>query len=174
MRECIRYRMTVGQLARFTSANGLRLDGSRLYAPEGKNVGRVRLASVRAFDPSSDRGCSDGSVRGAPLVLSVFQESYSLPAQAGHDGCEITAWWPAFRPAWTLVTGDGEVEVGDLLGPEEVICDLCNADVSIRPVPMVGSYALCTACFIRQGFVFPGTISPYCVLPGRDGEGVGR
>ena len=72
------------------------------------------------------------------------------------------------------VTGDGEVEVGDLLGPEEVICDLCNGDVSIRPVPMVGSYALCTACFTRQGFAFPGTISPYCVLPARDGEGVGR
>ena len=183
MRECVKHRMTVGQLARFISANGLRLDGSRLYTPDGKKVGCVRLASARAFRPesfgraqpsASGRGCSDRSVRGAPLILSVFQESYNLPAQADHDGCEITAWWPAFRPAWTLVTGDGEVEVGDLLGPEDVICDLCNADVSIRPVPMVGSYALCTACFARQGFAFPGTISPYCVLPARDGEGVGR
>jgi hypothetical protein len=138
MRECVRHRVTVGQLARFASANGLRLDGSRLFAPDGKNVGTIQL---------------------------VFQESYSLPAQAGDDGCQVTAWWPAFRPAWTLVTGDGQVEIGDLLGPDEVICDLCNAKVTIRPVPMVGSYALCTACFARQGMPFPGTIDPYCVLP---------
>jgi hypothetical protein len=156
MRECVRHRLTVGQLARFTSANGMRLDGSRLFAPNGKNVGRVRLA------------------RGAPLILSAIQESYVLPAQAGHDGCEITAWWPAFRPAWMLVTGDGEVEVGDMLGPDDVICDLCNADVSIRTVPMVGSYALCTACFARQGMPFPGTVGPYCVLPIRDCEEVGQ
>ena len=155
MRECVRHRVTVGQLARFASANGLRLDGSRLFAPDGKNVGRVRL------------------VRGAPLILSVFQESYDLPAQAGDDGCQVTAWWPAFRPAWTLVTGDGEVEIGDLLGPDEVICDLCNAEVTIRPVPMLGSYALCTACFARQGMPFPGTVGPYCVLPIRDCERVG-
>ena len=154
MRECIRHRITVGQLARFASANGLRLDGSQLLAPDGKNVGRVWL------------------VRGAPLTLSVFQESYSLPAQADCDGCQVTAWWPAFRPAWTLVTGDGQVEIGDLLGPDEVICDLCNAEVTIRPVPMVGSYALCTTCFARQGMPFPGTVGPYCVLPARDREGV--
>jgi hypothetical protein len=174
MRECVRHRMTVGQLARFASANGLRLDGSRLFAPDGENVGRVRL------------------VRGAPLILLVFQESYSLPAQAGDDGCLVTAWWPAFRPAWTLVTGDGQVEIGDLLGPDEVICDLCNAEVTIRPVPLVqfravpetakqsrakrgiavGGYALCAACFARQGMPFPGTIGPYCVLPARDCERV--
>ena len=164
MRECVKHRMTVGQLARFTSANGLSLDGSLLFAPDGKNVGRVRLASPR--------GSAQG-VRGAPLILSVFQESYTLPPQAGCESCQVTAWWPTFRPAWTLVTGDGEVEVGDLLGPDEVICDLCNAEVAIRPVPMVGSYALCTACFTRQGFAFPGTISPYCVLPAREGEEVG-
>jgi hypothetical protein len=156
MRECVRHRMTVGQLARFASANGLRLDGSRLFAPDGENVGRVRL------------------VRGAPLILLVFQESYSLPAQAGDDGCLVTAWWPAFRPAWTLVTGDGQVEIGDLLGPDEVICDLCNAEVTIRPVPMVGSYALCATCFARQEMPFPGTVGPYCVLPARDCEEVGR
>jgi hypothetical protein len=178
MRECVKHRMTVGQLARFVSANGLRLDGSRLYAPDGKKVGSVRLALSRAFGPEgfgrAQPRAAGRRVRGAPLILSVFQESYSLPAQAGHDGCEITAWWPAFRPTWTLVTGDGEVEVGDLLGPEEVICDLCNADVSIRPVPMVGSYALCTACFIRQGFAFPGTVGPYCVLPAHNGQKVER
>jgi hypothetical protein len=159
MRKCVNHRMTVGQLARFTSANGLCLDGSGLFTPDGKNIGRVRLASPRTFDPISGQ-----EIRGAPLILSVFQESYILPAQADRDGCVITAWWPAFRPAWTLVTGDGDVEVGDL----------CNAEVTIRPVPMVGSYALCTACFARQGMSFPGTVGPYCVLPIRDCEEVGN
>jgi hypothetical protein len=174
MRECVKHRMTVGQLARFTSANGLCLGGSRLFVLDGKNVGSARLASARALDPSSSRECSYRGGEGAPLILSVFQESYILPAQAGHDGCEITAWWPAFRPAWTLVTDDGEVEVGDMLGPDEVICGLCNAEVTIRPVPMVGSYALCTACFARQGMPFPSTVGPYCVLPIRDCEEVGQ
>jgi hypothetical protein len=181
MRECVKHRMTMGQLARFTSANGLYLNGSRIYALDGKNVGRVRLASSRAFRPesfgldkprASGQGRSARVVRGAPLILSVIQGLYNLSAQADHDGCQITAWRPAWRPARTLITGDGEMEAGDLLGPEEVICDLCNTDVSIRPVPMGGSYALCTACLARQGMPFPGTISPYCLLPARDGEGV--
>jgi hypothetical protein len=155
MRECIEHAMTEAQLARFLAANGLWRGGDRILTPQGEVVGII----------------AQGQNGGCPAIL-ILQESYSLPVQAGDDGCLVTAWWPAFRPAWTLVTGDGQVEIGDLLGPDEVICDLCNAEVSIRPVPMVGSYALCTACFARQGMPFPGTVGPYCVLPARDCERV--
>jgi hypothetical protein len=156
MRECIKHTMSEAQLARFLAANGLRLEGTQLLAPQGEVVGVVR----RARDESP--------------TIQILQESYNLPAQAGHDGCQVAAWWPAFRPAWTLITDDGEVEVGDLLGPDEVICDLCNAEVTARPVPMVGSYALCAACFARQDVPFPGSVYPYCVLSAREGEEMGR
>jgi len=137
--------MTEAQLARFLAANGLRLEGPQLLAPQGEVVGVVR----RARDESP--------------TIQILQESYQ------HDGCQVAAWWPTFRPAWTLVTDDGEVEVGDLLGPDEVICDLCNVDVAIRPVPVVGRYALCTDCFAKMGIPFPGSVRPYCVLPINDG-----
>jgi hypothetical protein len=152
MRECIKHTMTEAQLARFLAANGLRLEGPQLLAPQGEVVGVIR----RARDESP--------------TIQILQESYNLPAQAGRDDCRVAAWWPTFRPAWTLVTGDGEVEVGDLLGPDEVICDLCNVDVAIRPVPMVGGYALCPDCFAKMGILFPGSVRPYCVLPIHDEE----
>jgi len=148
--KCVEHQMTEARLARFLAANGLRRDGGRILAPQGEVVGVARQRQ-------------DG-----PTAILVLQESY------WNDGCRVAAWWPTFRPAWTLVTGDGEVEVGDPLGPDEVICDLCNADVAIRPVPMVGSYALCAACFARQGMSFPGAIDPYCVLPTREGDEVDR
>jgi len=156
MREYIKRTITEAQLARFLAANGLRLEGPQLLAPQGEVVGVVRRD------------------RDEPPTIQILQESYNLPAQADRDDCQVAAWWPTFRPAWTLITDDGEVEVGDLLGPDEVICDLCNAEVAIRPVPMVGSYALCAACFARQDVPFPGSVYPYCVLPAREGEGMGR
>jgi hypothetical protein len=137
--ECIEHQMTEAQLARFLAANGLRRDGGQLLAQQGGQVGSVRQTC------------------GGPLAILVFQETYR------RDACEVTAWWPSFRPAWTLVAGDGEVEVGDLLGPDEVICDLCNADIAIRPVPVVGGYAHCADCFARLGIPFPSTVRPYCV-----------
>ena len=77
------------------------------------------------------------------------------------DGGKITAWWPVFRLAWTLITSDGEVEVGGVLGPDEVICDLCNAEVTIRPVPVLNGYAHCAACFASLGVAFPGRVHPF-------------
>jgi len=156
MREYIKRTITEAQLARFLAANGLRLEGPQLLAPQGEVVGVVRRD------------------RDEPPTIQILQESYNLPAQAGRDDCRVAAWWPAFRPAWTLITGDGEVEVGNLLGPDEVICDLCNTEVAIRPVPMVGSYALCAACFARQDVPFPGSVCPYCVLPVREGQEMDR
>jgi hypothetical protein len=137
--------VTVARLAHFMSANGLRLDGCRLFAPNGENVGIVR------------------HVRGGPLALLVFQETYRLPAQAGQNGSQVTAWWPAFRPAWAIAASDGTLEVGETLGPDEVICDLCNADITTRPVPVVGGYAYCAACFAGLGIPFPGRVQPYPV-----------
>lgn len=60
----------------------------------------------------------------------------------------ITLWNPpAERPAYAIYDWDGNlVEEGTLLTEQEVYCDLCNADVIIRPVPVIGSYALCPEC----------------------------
>jgi hypothetical protein len=136
--------MTAARLARFMSANGLRLDGHRLFAPNGENVGTVR------------------HVRGGPLVLQVFQETYR------QNGSQVVAWWPAFRPAWTIAASDGTVEVGETLGPDQVICDLCNADITTRPVPVVNGWALCGDCFPTFNLPFPGRIRPYPVLPSEE------
>jgi len=154
MRECIthqiRHQMTEEQLVCFLVANGLRRDGNQLLAPEGEVVGVITRVG---------RG---------PQVVTVFEEKHR------RDGCEVTAWWPAFRPAWTLLTPDGGVEVGETLGPDEVICDLCNAEVAIRPVPVVGGYAHCANCFVSLGVPFPGSVCPYCVLSTGESEEANR
>lgn len=59
---------------------------------------------------------------------------------------KITLWYPQQRPAYVFVDEDGEVEVGPTLSPDDVFCDVCNAEIVIRPVPVVGSYALCLDC----------------------------
>lgn len=58
----------------------------------------------------------------------------------------ITLWKPpAERTAWTLYDLDGNVlEQGPMIS--EVYCDLCNAEVVLRPVPVVDGYALCDHC----------------------------
>jgi hypothetical protein len=133
-----RVRMNREQLDCFLVANGLRTgpDGA-LLAPKGENVGTVTLVDGGAF-----------------LIL-MSEESY----RQGEE--EVKAWWPEFRPAWVLVAPDGEIEVGDTLGPDEVICDVCNAEVTIRPVPVVNGYARCRRCFGDLGLPFPGRIEPY-------------
>ena len=131
-------RMTGEQLDCFLVANGLRIEPSgTLLAPEGEKVGTVALVDDGTF------------------LARVFEESY----RQGEN--EVTAWWPEFRPAWVIITPDGGMEVGSTLGPGEVICDVCNAEVTIRPVPVVNGYARCARCFGDLGLPFPGHIEPY-------------
>ena len=140
MREYIKHQMTEQQLACFLAANGLRPDGNLLLAPQGESVGMI-----------------DRAGEGSRVILIVEEKRRC-------DGGKLTAWWPVFRLAWTLITSDGEVEVGGVLGPDEVVCDLCNAEVTIRPVPVLNGYAHCAACFASLDVSFPGRVRPYCVL----------
>ena len=139
MQECVKHAMTKAELARFLIANGLSLSKNQLLAPEGQVVGVVRRPDGEQF------------------VVTAFEE------RARCNGSEVAAWWPAFRPAWTLVTPAGEVEIGDPLGPDEVICDLCNAAIDTRPVAVVSGWAACPECFPSFCLDFPGRISPYRV-----------
>jgi hypothetical protein len=133
-----RIRMTKEQLDYFLVANGLRTEPvGALLAPKGEKVGTVTL------------------VDGDTFLNLVSEEGY----RQGED--EVKAWWPEFRPAWVLVAPDGEIEVGDTLGPDEVICDVCNAEVMIRPVPVVNGCARCRRCFGDLDLPFPGRIEPY-------------
>ena len=141
MREFVEHTMTEEQLASFLAANGLHLDGNLLLAPEGEIVGLIGRFGQAAW-----------------TVLAVEE-------RRRHRGREVKAWWPGFRPAWTLTTADGGVEVGETLGPDVVVCDLCNADVTIRPVPVVDGYAHCATCFARGDIPFPGRVRPYEVQP---------
>ncbi len=131
-------RMTGEQLDCFLAANGLHVDpDGALLAPGGEKVGTVAPIDEGTF-----------------LAL-VFEEGY----RRGED--EVTAWWPEFRPAWVIVTPDGGTEIGDTLGPGGVICDVCNAEVVIRPAPVVNGYARCARCFSDLGLPFPGHVEPY-------------
>ncbi len=60
-------------------------------------------------------------------------------------------WWrPTRRVAFVISDWDGNVLAeGGVLEADEVLCDICNAFVLIRPVPVTGSYALCPRCFER-------------------------
>jgi hypothetical protein len=130
--------MSREQLDCFLIANGLCVGSEgAVLAPRGEKVGTVT------------------SVDGGTFLILVSEESY----RRGED--EVKVWWPEFRPAWVLVAPDGEIEVGDTLGPDEVICDVCNAEVTIRPVPVVNGYARCRRCFGDLDLPFPGRIEPY-------------
>jgi hypothetical protein len=62
-------------------------------------------------------------------------------------------WWtpPVNRPAYILHTKDGETEEGMSIPDNLVICDICNATISLRPVPLLYiSYATCPVCFQRD------------------------
>ncbi len=61
-------------------------------------------------------------------------------------------WWrPTRRTAYIITDWDGNVlDAEGILEADEVICDLCNAWVTVRPVPVSGSYALCPKCFKRM------------------------
>jgi hypothetical protein len=54
---------------------------------------------------------------------------------------------PAHRPAYRLMDWDGNVlEEGPMLTADEVYCDLCNADVLVRPVPVIDGHVVCLRC----------------------------
>ena len=139
--ECARHLMTPEQLACFLAGNGLHVEGRLLVAPEVHIVG--------ILNPS----------RPSSRAILVVEEKLCW------DGYEVSAWWLAFRPAWTITAPGGEVEVGETLGPDLVVCDLCNADVKLRPVPVVNGYAHCCRCFATYGFAVPGRVRPYPVHP---------
>ena len=66
------------------------------------------------------------------------------------DITTIELWYPEARPSYIAYTANGELsEIGPTLGADEAYCDLCNADIPIRPVPMIGSYALCLECLAK-------------------------
>ncbi|MEA3376723.1 MAG: hypothetical protein U9R72_11080 [Chloroflexota bacterium] len=137
--------MSLDQLDVFLEANGLQVTDGILFAPGGVPVGLVRQGKTRAT-----------------LVL--------VNRQYVKEDHIVQAWWPSFRIAWRITMGD-QGTVGPTLGPDEVICDLCNAKVQLRPVPVVNGYALCQACFRSRGLPFPGRVEPYIPAGGAGQEG---
>lgn len=60
---------------------------------------------------------------------------------------KITLWYPQERPAYVFFDEAGNVEEeGAPLSADEVYCDICNAEIVVRPVPVVGDYVLCLDC----------------------------
>lgn len=96
-------------------------------------------------------------VEGIPTMwLGMYEESYQA------DGSEVKSWWPMARPSYVISDFDGNVlEIGPPLGPDEVICDLCSAEIHTRPVPVVDDNALCPECFAELGIPFPSLFEPY-------------
>jgi hypothetical protein len=88
--------------------------------------------------------------------LMVYEESYQI------DETEVKSWWPMARPSYVISDFDGNViEIGPPLGPNEVICDFCSAEIHTRPVPVVDGNALCPECFAETRLPFPGSVQPY-------------
>lgn len=135
---------SAGQLAQVLAANGLEMVGECLFTPDGTRVGVVHVGESKST---------------AKVVL--LSPEYT-------DGHQVVrAWWPGFRRAWSITTGD-QVSLGPVLGPDEVICDMCNRRVQVRPVPVVNECAQCRECFRDTGLPFPGRVEPY--IPERDEE----
>ncbi len=123
------------RLELFLRANGLRVNDEGLLTPDGAEVGRVTACGPRH------------------LVL-VPNELYRVPP------ITVEAWWPGFRTAWRITGSDGTA-VGPTLGPDTVVCDLCNRSIRVRPVPVVDKHALCRHCFGEMDLPFPGKTKPY-------------
>ena len=61
----------------------------------------------------------------------------------------IELWFPTDREF--AIYGGGKKVYSSIVPASEVICDICNADVAIRPVPLIyGSYAVCLDCLARE------------------------
>jgi hypothetical protein len=119
----------------FVAANGLQIVDEELLTPDGTKVGAVTAC-------------------GPKHLIVISNEQYVVPPVT------VEAWWPGFRTAWRIIGSDGTA-VGPTLGPDEVICDLCNRSVELRPVPVVDKHALCRHCFEEMGLPFPGNVKPY-------------
>ncbi len=63
----------------------------------------------------------------------------------------IILWMPSDRQAYVITDWDGNVlDEGEMLTADDVICDLCNANIPLRPVPVVWTnYAVCLECLDR-------------------------
>lgn len=60
---------------------------------------------------------------------------------------KLELWMPVSRPSYILMDENGSVvEEGPELTDKEVYCDFCNADIPLRPVPVVCGSALCLDC----------------------------
>lgn len=71
---------------------------------------------------------------------------------------------PEVRPAFWFLDEDGSVEIGPLLTADEVYCDLCNAEVPLRPAPMIGSYVLCLECLNKVEPEWQRQVTPLLML----------
>jgi hypothetical protein len=140
------------QLVEVVTANGLELVGEGLFTPDGTRVGVVHVGKSK-------------SKAKVVLLSPEYEDRHQV----------VRAWWPGFRRAWSITTGD-RVSLGPVLGPDEVICDICNRRVQMRPVPVVNEYALCRDCFSDTGLAFPtcpDELEPYDVSESEDeGRGV--
>jgi hypothetical protein len=133
----------------FLKANGLAQFGDAVVTETGALAGRLRV--VRR-----------GHER--VWVLEMFEAFYT-----DGEGAEVKAWWPCYRPSFIMADETGRVlETGERLGPDLVVCDWCNRDVVMRPVPVVCGYAHCARCFAEARLAFPGAIRPYVPAIGDD------
>jgi hypothetical protein len=149
-----RHEMSRDQFAEFLVANRLIVStGGILSTPALIAVGKAWAAGPKGF------------------VVEMVEKGYVRGEE------QVMTWWPTSRTAWVLISGDGKREVGGNLGPDEVVCDACNAEVATRPVAVRGTYALCGACLEKAGLPFPGDFDPYdveeVIADGTWGEGMG-
>ena len=78
---------------------------------------------------------------------------------------EITLWYPEERPSYAIYDWDGNLlEEGEPLSATEVYCDLCNAEVPLRPAPMIGSYVLCLDCLNKVEPEWRRQVTPLLML----------
>lgn len=60
-------------------------------------------------------------------------------------------WWPRQRFAGRSIRiwSPGAPTVYIPIADDDIVCDLCDADIDLDPVPVIGSYALCADCCVR-------------------------
>lgn len=58
----------------------------------------------------------------------------------------IELWMPPEERSIVMTDETGRQIFICGLTSDEVYCDICNADITIRPVPVVETYALCLKC----------------------------
>lgn len=76
---------------------------------------------------------------------------------------------PEVRYSYIIVDENG-AEFGPLLTDREVYCDLCNAEVPLRPAPLIGSYVLCLECLAQIDPGWESQVDPAIVEIWRKGE----